>query len=48
MLFELLKVIASKYEGIIGYVQGMNFVFSMILYHADKVMSYALCSILIE
>ena len=39
---------ALKYQGILGYVQGMNFIVANFLYHASPEISLVLCTALIE
>ncbi len=47
-LKELLQILALKYQGILGYVQGMNFLVANFLYHASPEVSLVLCTALIE
>ena len=44
---RLLQVIAL-FKPIVGYVQGMNFIAAVLIYHCGEVAAYALIKVLLE
>ena len=44
----VLKVVALKYKGILGYVQGMNFLVATLLYHSSPPVALTLITALLE